>query len=90
MTLSPVWTCSNYEVTRENEPSKLQLAADETAEWAVHNNISINATETKEFYISIQKDKMAPPPVTINNNNSIEQVTPATCLGVTLAADLTF
>ena len=53
----------------------------------MHNKISSNATTTKELYISFQKDKKGPPPVTINNN-SIEQVTTATLLRVTLAADL--
>ena len=44
-----------YEILLKNEPSKLQPAADESAQWALENKTAMNPNKTKELYITFSK-----------------------------------
>ena len=78
-----------FEIVPISEPSKLQEAANEAVTWASHNNMSLNASKTKEIIVYYGKKDITIPPIMIEGQE-IERVSEAKLLGVTLTSKLTW
>ena len=78
-----------FEIVPISEPSKLQEAANEAVTWASHNNMSRNASKTKEIIVYYGKKDITIPPIMIEGQE-IERVSEAKLLGVTLTSKLTW
>ena len=80
------YVCNNSSVPM------LQESADIITYWSRNNDMSINATQTKEMVICFCRNDnhVASIPRIVIDNNDIERVTQAKVLGVTLSSDLTW
>ena len=78
-----------FEIVKPNQQSRLQKAADEVAAWAQKNNMKLNATKSKELFISFSQKEITISPIYINGEE-IESVPCAKLLGVLLNNTLTW
>ena len=78
-----------YEVCNTHSRDKLQNAVNDIQKWATDNNMSLNASKTKELLVYYGREELDIPPITINGD-VVERVPCAKLLGVRIMSNLSW
>jgi hypothetical protein len=78
---------TTWEVLHRDSQSNLPTAVKACEEWTCDNNMKLNASKTKEMRVNFSSSSPSYPPIVINNQ-TINIVTHAKVLGVTISNDL--
>ena len=76
-----------WEVLHRDSQSNLPAAVKACEEWSCDNNMKLNASKTKEMRVNFSPSSPSYPPIVINNQ-TVNIVTHAKLLGVTISNDL--
>ena len=68
---------------------KLQNAVNDIQKWATNNNMSLNASKTKELLVYYGREELDIPPIT-TNGDVVERVSCAKLLGVRIMSNLSW
>ena len=78
---------TTWEVLHSHSQSNLPSAVKGCKEWSCDNNMKLNASKTKEMRVNFSSSSLSYPPIVINNQ-TVNIVTHAKLLGVTISNDL--
>jgi hypothetical protein len=78
---------TTWEVLHRDSQSNLPSAVKACEEWSCDNNMKLNASKTKEMRVNFSSSSPSYPPIVINNQ-TVNIVTHANLLGVTISNDL--
>jgi hypothetical protein len=78
---------TTWEVLHRDSQSNLPSAVKAREEWSCDNNKKLNASKTKEMRVNFSSSSPSYPPIAINNQ-TVNIVTQAKLLGVTISNDL--
>ena len=78
-----------YEVCNTHNRDKLQNAVNDIQKWATDNNMSLNASKTKELLVYYGREELDIPLITINGD-VVERVPCAKLLGVRIMPNLSW
>ena len=78
-----------YEVCNTHSRDKIQNAVNDIQKWATDNNMSLNASKTKELLVYYGREELDIPHITINGD-VVERVSCAKLLGVRIMSNLSW
>ena len=78
---------TTWEVLHRDSQTNLPSAVKTCEEWTCDNNMKLNASKTKEMRVNFSSSSLSYPPIVINNQ-TVNIVTHAKLLGVTISNDL--
>ena len=81
-----------FDICNNDRVSILQQSVDVITNWTRDNDMRVNTTKTKEMMICFCRDEthVTATPTVVIDGNTIERVTQAKVLGVTISADLSW